>query len=143
MFQIHFRRMLNLKMSYRRLKNSTTPFGIKLDETLILIKSNLFLSFKPNLNPEVLKTNACTLVKNSTITGSHLQLSKKLLKKLASYYIESMQNKRMNTQFLFINTSISILHLNDIFNSLKCMTRYHRLVKASNLVQDISNDNNQ
>ena len=62
---------------------------------------------------------------------------KTLLNKLASYYIQSMQNKRMNTQFLFINTIISMLHFNDIFHSLYCMARYNR--QASNLVQDISN----
>ena len=75
--------MLNLKMNYRRLKSSTTPFGIKLDETLILTKSNLFRRFKPDLNPEALKINACTLVENSTITGNHSQLSKETIEKIS------------------------------------------------------------
>ena len=68
------------------------------------------------------------------LRGAVYNCLKKLLKKLASYYIESMQNKRTNTTFLFIDISISVLHLND---------NTHIHLKASNLVQDISNDNNQ
>ena len=82
MFQIHFRRMLNLKMSSRRLWNFTTPLGIKLDETFILTKPNLFRRFKPDLSPEQLKMNARTLVKNSTITGSRLKLSKETIENI-------------------------------------------------------------
>ena len=83
MFQNHFRRMLNLEMSYRSLLRSTTPYGIKLEATPTLIKSNRFLTFKPDLNQEVLKINACTLVASSTITGNHSQLSKETNEKIS------------------------------------------------------------
>ena len=80
--QNHFRRMLNLETSSRSLLSSTEPCGIKIEATPTLIKSNCFLTFKPDLNQEALKINACTLVENSTITGSHSRSSKETNEKI-------------------------------------------------------------
>ena len=81
--QNHFRRMLNLETSSRSLSSSTEPCGIKIEATPTLIKSNCFLTFKPDLNQEALKINACTLVASSTITGNHSQLSKETNEKIS------------------------------------------------------------